>query len=120
MKSDAAIGVGGKFRCGIPLPLRGVKRDEVPGENVDAQVWTALDQRAQERAKLLRQAVVCVPGRSDQPGPAMDIPSDDVDEILRLEQRLPQGRKIGRSIVQNRDAPRLAPPPDGVAGDQGG
>ncbi|WP_375863672.1 hypothetical protein [Bradyrhizobium tunisiense] len=78
-----------------------------------------MNQRAQERAKLFRQAVVRMSGSSDQPGLAMDIPSDDVDEILRLQQRLPEGPEISGGIVQNRDTLRLAPPPDGVAGDQG-
>lgn len=78
-----------------------------------------MNQRAQERAELFRQAIIGSSGSSDQPGFAMDVPPDDIDEILRLQQRLPQGREICGSIVQNRDTPRFAPPPDGVAGDQG-
>lgn len=78
-----------------------------------------MDQRAQEWAELLRQAIIRSPGLADQPGLTMDIPPDDIDEVLRLQQGLPQGREISGSIVQNRHTPRLAPPPDGVAGDQG-
>lgn len=118
MKPHAAVRAGGEFRSRIPFPFRGVKRDKVPDENVDAQAGTSLDQRAQEWTKLLRQAVIRASGSSDQPGFTVNVPPDDIDEILRLQQRLPQGREISGSIVQNRHTPRFAPPPDGVAGDQ--
>jgi len=119
VKPDAAVGVGAEFGRGIPFPLGSVERDEVPDENVDPQGGTPLDQRAQQWAELFRQTIIRSPGLSDQPGFAMDIPTDDVNEILRLQQDLAQGREISGSIVQNRHTTRLAPPPDGVAGDQG-
>jgi hypothetical protein len=78
-----------------------------------------LDQRAQQWAELVRQAIIRSPGLADQPGLAVDIPTDDIDEILRLQQHLAQGREISGSIIENRHTPCLAPPPDGVAGDQG-
>ncbi|WP_245471907.1 hypothetical protein [Bradyrhizobium nanningense] len=98
-KPDAAVGVGGEFCRGIPFPFGGVERDEVPDENVDPQSRPAVDECAQEWAKLFGQAVIRPPRGSDQPGLAMDIPTDDVDEILRLEQHRAQSRKICGSIV---------------------
>ena len=61
-----------------------------------------------------------MPGRPDQAGLAVDVPADDIDLLGGEQQRFAQRGEIGGSVVEDGQPPRLAPSPDGVAGQEDG
>jgi hypothetical protein len=93
------------------LALTGEEQRVVPQQNADLQIRSPLDQGGQERPELARQVVVRLPGGADQRGPAVDVPADDVDAVLRFQQRLAQRAVVGGGVDQHRAAvgPRHAP-----------
>ena len=105
---------------GIPFPLGSIERRKIPAQDVDPQFGPRFQQRLEKRAEFFRKAVLGVPGRADEAGLAVDVPADDIDLLRGQQQRFAQGGEIGGGVVQDGQPPRLAPSPDGVAGDEDG
>jgi hypothetical protein len=85
---------------GKQLALDSVKQRIVPNQQVDGQLRALLDQRAE---KIDQTFGISIAGRAvfaDQARPAVDVPADNKDTTLRLDERRPQCAEVSAGIDQ--------------------
>jgi hypothetical protein len=96
---------------GEHLALQRVEHGIVPKQKVDRKLRSLSHQRRQELGERRGISIVGLAILADETHAAVDIPADDEDVALRLQQGLANGAKEWRSVDQNgRTRGALNPP----------
>ena len=93
------------------LALQRIEHRIVPGEQVHGQLGPLVHELRQKLAQRDRPAVVRLAVLADEPRAAVEIPADDEDVALRLQQRLAHRAEERARVDQHRGARRALDAP---------
>ncbi len=101
-----------------PFALAGIQNGKVPEQHMDMQARPFFDEGREKKREFGRIAVVDFPGLAHQQHAAMEIPAEQKERALRLQQRFTHRAEKFSAIDQGSSARRALDLPDIDAGPQ--